>query len=305
MNFMQKQIFYTLSIIALVLLWIEFSYAQLALPPGMEKIENASISINAWDGEIWINSARWVFFKLLSLARIVVGWFALIYIVLMGVNMIVHSENESEISKQKMQILYTLIGFIFLNVPTIVYDVFMSGERKSISDTEWNKTNIDDWFINTSNFTPFLTNIVEMLKVVVLIIAVLMITWWIFKLIIDRGKGEWRKDAQNVILYGGAGLLFLWVVEIWSKTFSASNITNAIGWANWLASKFFWAAFYLAAPVAIFFLIVGAYYYITSMGDESRTKKWKAIIFNTLIATVILLLSYSFISEIWSFFKGF
>ena len=37
--------------------------------------------------------------------------------VVLGVMIIVNSENPSEVKKQSLQILYTAIGFIFLNVP--------------------------------------------------------------------------------------------------------------------------------------------------------------------------------------------
>jgi hypothetical protein len=60
-------------------------------------------------------------------------------------------------------------------------------------------------------------------------------------------------------------------------------------------------ALYFAAPVVIFFLVIGAYYYITSAGDEERTKKGKAIFVNTLIASLILLGAYSFLSDLADF----
>jgi hypothetical protein len=60
-------------------------------------------------------------------------------------------------------------------------------------------------------------------------------------------------------------------------------------------------AMYFAAPVAIFFLVTAAYYYITSAGDEERIKKAKSIFTNTLIAALILLGAYSFLSDLVSF----
>jgi hypothetical protein len=57
-------------------------------------------------------------------------------------------------------------------------------------------------------------------------------------------------------------------------------------------------ALFFAWPIAIFFLTLAWYYYITSNGDEERVKKAKAIIINTLIATVILLASYTFLKDL-------
>lgn len=298
---MQKQIFYTLSIIALLLLWIEFSYAQLTIP-GWNIIKEQSITINVGENNVGTDVVRIVFFRLLSFARIIVAGFALIYIVLMGVNMILNSENEGEIAKQKKQITYALIGFVFLNIPTVIYDLFVSDWRKSLNNWNWEETGINSAFINSENVNTFLNWIVDLLKVIAFIVAVVMLTYWIIKLILDRGKWEWRKDAQNILLYWGAGLLFLWIVEIWSSSFSSKDLMESLGWTGGIFSKIFGVALYFAAPIAVFFLILGAYYYITSMWDESKTKKWKAIIFNTFIATIILLLSYSILQELNSFF---
>jgi NADH:ubiquinone oxidoreductase subunit 6 (subunit J) len=62
-------------------------------------------------------------FRLLGLMKIVVSGFALIYMVMIGVYMVVFSENEERVKTQRKQIVYTLIGFLFLNIPGIVYQV--------------------------------------------------------------------------------------------------------------------------------------------------------------------------------------
>ena len=62
-----------------------------------------------------------------------------------------------------------------------------------------------------------------------------------------------------------------------------------------IGNKLVGLALYFAAPVVIGFLVIGSYYYITSAGDEERTKKAKAIFINTLIASLILLGAYSFL----------
>lgn len=55
---------------------------------------------------------------------------------------------------------------------------------------------------------------------------------------------------------------------------------------------------FMAGPVAIIFIIIGAYYYITAGGDEERGDKGKRIITYTFLATILLLLSYTIIVEI-------
>lgn len=54
---------------------------------------------------------------------------ALIYLVMIGVNMIVYSENEERIKSQRKQIFYALMGFLFLNIPGVIYTAFLPSEK--------------------------------------------------------------------------------------------------------------------------------------------------------------------------------
>ena len=57
-------------------------------------------------------------------------------------------------------------------------------------------------------------------------------------------------------------------------------------------------ALFFAWPIAIFFLSLAGYYYITAGGDDDKVKKAKSIVFNTLIATIILLGIYTFLLDL-------
>jgi NADH:ubiquinone oxidoreductase subunit 4 (subunit M) len=55
---------------------------------------------------------------------------------------------------------------------------------------------------------------------------------------------------------------------------------------------------FLAGPIALIYIIIGAYYFITSAGDEERADQGKRILLYTFLATILLLLSYTFLVEI-------
>jgi hypothetical protein len=55
--------------------------------------------------------------RILTALRLLVSGFALVYLVLIGVYMIVFSETEDRIKTQRKQIIYALVGFLFLNIP--------------------------------------------------------------------------------------------------------------------------------------------------------------------------------------------
>jgi hypothetical protein len=68
-----------------------------------------------------------------------------------------------------------------------------------------------------------------------------------------------------------------------------------------VGNRFLGLALYFAPPAVIFFLVMAAYYMITSGGDEERVKKAKSIFVNTLIASLILLGAYSFVTDLATF----
>ncbi len=59
-------------------------------------------------------------------------------------------------------------------------------------------------------------------------------------------------------------------VRFWGVVISSGDFAGNF---STFAGKFFGLALLFAGPIAVFFLIWGAYYYIASGGDEERTKK--------------------------------
>jgi hypothetical protein len=57
-------------------------------------------------------------------------------------------------------------------------------------------------------------------------------------------------------------------------------------------------ALFFAGPIAIFFLSLAWYYYITSGWEEEKIKKAKSIIINTGLATLLLLWIYTFLLDL-------
>lgn len=220
--------------------------------------------------------------------------------------MILDSEDDGEMAKQKKQIFYTLIAFIFLNIPDLVYRIFMSDEtgRKIDASNSWSETSYNSSFWNTAGtfgVQGFIGDIINFLKVFAFIAAIISFVWGAYQLLLSRGKDEYKENAQNRMVYGVMGLIFLGIVEAWAFAVRQSNLQQQVGE---IAGNIFGVAFFFAAPVAIFFLILGAYYYITSAGDEERAKKGKNIFLYTFIATIILLAGASFLQELIGLFTN-
>ena len=89
-------------------------------------------------------------------------------------------------------------------------------------------------------------------------------------------------------------MIFLGLIQAWISVVYSGSI-NA---GQSLFAKVANLALFFAGPLAIFFLIVGAFLFITSAGDEEKAKKGKNIIINTAIGTLILLAGYTFLKDL-------
>ncbi len=261
-------------------------------------LKDPSISISvSWNDPIEVSKSLW--FKLLSGAKLIVSGFALIYLVLIGAYMIVFSDNEDRIKSQRKQVIYALVGFLFLNIPGAIYQIFFvpEGSRGTIGDIATDNISVNI-FINSTNFKGIFWGIVSFFEIFIFWLAIISFTWGLFRLIMSAGDEEKQKMAKNRIIYGTLGLIFLGFVKVWGTIIARGDF----GWEiATVGNKFLGLALYFAAPVALFFIIMAAYYYITSAWDEERTKKAKSILTNTFIASLILLATYSFFSDIAGF----
>lgn len=264
-------------------------------------IKAVSIDVGTPSGTLF-DMSRDLGLRVLTFIRMVISWFALIYLVLMGVYMIVFSETEDRIKSQKNQITYALIGFLFLNLPGLVYTVFFgpltSSPNKSTTAV-WTDLVWDLWDASSLTGTwGFVPMIIGFFEVFIFGVAIIMFTWWFFRLILSWWDEEVQKKAKNRIVYGILWLIFLWFVKVWSGVVAKGDFFGEVAT---IGRKLLGLALYFAAPVVIFFLVIGSYYYITSAWDEERTKKAKSIFMNTLIAALILLGAYSFLTDLVSF----
>lgn len=90
--------------------------------PGSDQL-NGVVMGNAY-GETTSEKAAFAAKSLLSTAKVIINGLAIIYIVYVGVMMIIAYGDDGELAKQKKQIMYTLVAFLFVNIPGQLYNVF-------------------------------------------------------------------------------------------------------------------------------------------------------------------------------------
>ncbi len=290
------KIFLLLSIIFsinLVNAWnIDFWKAQDAT----SKIKDVSIGAKTWDmkNQIWQTTNN-----ILKTFKIVIWWLLVIYLVYAWTMMIMSMwSDEGKLSESKRSIWYAIVGLLFVNIPWLLYNSF-SGKRTTddITSTTWDWITIyqRNIFMNSSVFWNTLWNIITFLEIVIVWIAIFMIVYSWIKIIIASWDEEKVSESKKKILWSLAWLIFIWIMEVWRNVMFKWDFKWQ--WQELFATLANLALFF-AWPIAIFFLSLAGYYYITSGWDDDKVKKAKSIVFNTLIAVLILVWTYTILLDL-------
>lgn len=293
-----KNILKKLSIIFILVIWLystSYSAAIDNFPWIDSNIKWSSVSTDVSD------NIEIISMSLLSKVKLVLSWVILIFIVYAWAQMVLSMwSNEEQLSSSKRTLWYAVIWFVFINIPWVLFQAI-----------KWNKTNTDWWvwttwsndiwnsstnlFINTSLFQDALNNyIIKFLEVSIWSIAViiLIISW--LKILTSRWREEQITEWKNKIIWSIVWLIFLWFINAWQSFIYNWNISDWKDIFETIANL----VLFLAWPIAIFFLSLAWYYFITSSWEDEKVKKWKDIVINTVIWTVIILCSYIFLNDL-------
>ncbi|MDP5038968.1 MAG: hypothetical protein NWP80_00805, partial [Candidatus Gracilibacteria bacterium] len=260
-----------------------------------EKIESVSISKGSGNNvEEQITTATGNIFQTI---KIIIGALLIFYIIYTGVMMIISmGDNEDYLTKSKRSIWYSLIALVFINIPGTIYDS-ISGKQTGDDLTSVVGSGVDynrNIFINTDIFGTTLGNLMTFLQTSIASFAVIIIILSGIKMLFSLGEMEKVNEAKNKLGYYVAVLFFLGLIETWKKIIFTNNFSEA---GN-LFGKLSNLALFFAGPIAIFFLSLAGYYFITSAGNEDRQKKAKSILINTVFATLILIGIYTFFGDL-------
>lgn len=300
-----KHLFFTfLALTIFVILGIYWAQAISVNIPGTQEIRN--VSINSPVSNDLSSSITFIWFRILEIAKRILMGVMVIFVVYIGIQMIISmGSDEEKLSAAKRQLWYMLVALVFINIPGALFNAFyrwdnpwsLGGNTWGSFDNPseiWNSTNI---FLNFWAFESVTTNIIFFLEIMIFAAAVFMITLTGIQLLVSRWREEKVTEAKNKILYSILAIIFVGIIEAWKAVAFGWSLSD---WRNLFESLANLALFF-AAPVAIFFLTLSGYYYITSNGDEERAKKAKSIVINTVLATLILLASYTFLIELSTF----
>jgi len=268
--------------------------------PWTTEITDVSIEYNGTGGDP-VSSIEQIGFQILTTLKLIIQGLMVIYIVYLGAMMIMSmGNNEEQLSNSKRQLWYTLVGLLFINIPGDIYNAFHRDTGATIG-SRIDQGSFTSGNTSTNLFGDFFsfgytlnTQIVGFLEMMIFIAAVFMIMLAGINILTSRGREEKITEAKNKIVYVILALFFVGMIEAWKHLAFGGNISDGVNIIESISKL----ALFFAGPVAMFFLTLAWYYYITSAGDEERIKKAKSIVLNTVLATLILLATYTFLLDL-------
>jgi len=253
---------------------------------------------SSWD---FTDNVESIWLDILTLIKYILSWVLVIMIVYAWIQMIISMwSDEEKLSTAKRQLRYTVIALLFINIPWTLYNMFVTNKWDIDWKINWTWSSrisdlSDNVFINILDFnTTFNWKIILFIETILFSIAIFVIILAGLRIISSRWQEDKITESKNKIVWSIIWLVFIWFIEAW-QSFIYKWVVN--DWAT-LFNTIEKLALFFAGPVAIFFLTLAWWYYITSNWDEERVKKAKSIIINTLIATVILLASHAFLKDL-------
>lgn len=298
---MKNKIFILLWILGCLLFWFDLNFAQAVEIPGSSQIQEVSLNVGS-SGNI-VRDISEIGFRILTIIKRFIMWLLVIFSVYIWIMMMISlGTDEEKLSAAKRQIWYMLVALVFINIPWTLYEAFYKDSAtnvgSSINSTAFETASSEssgNLFFDFFVFSYTVNNqIVLFLEVMIFLWAIFMIVLAGIQLMTSRGREERLTEAKNKILYIILALIFVSIIEAWKRLAFGWVIDDGVNLFASLANL----ALFFAAPIAIFFLTLAGYYYITSNGDEERTKKAKSIIVNTVLATLVLLAAYTFLIDL-------
>jgi len=239
--------------------------------------------------------------NILGIIKTLLQWILLIYIIYIWIQMVISmGTDEDKLTKWKNQLWYSLVAIMFINIPWTIYKVVKNNDKTDLTELHtqwWPSMLINNTDTSSGSLASLLSNIVSFIEVIIFWLALFTIVMHWIKIMASRWREEEVTKAKSKILYSLIAWIFVGFIEGWRRLAMENDL------AKWW--ELFWSmsqiALVFAWPVAIFYLTLAWYYYITSNWDDDKVKKAKNIIVNTLIWVILLWAMFTFLNDLSKF----
>lgn len=237
----------------------------------------------------------------LKYAKMIIGVIGILYITIMGGQLVMMGGNEDQATTTKKGLVYAIIAFVLVSMSQDIAKVF-DMENSTILQSPQNIIE------RVRLFDKEVEILVTFMKYVLGAFATLMVVRSAFALITSGGKEEETTKHKKGIAYSAAGLLLIYVGQIFiDRVFykidkqvyisgahpgvdAKEGVEQIAGITNLIVT--------FIAPIALLMLIAGAIMYATAGGEQDRMDKAKRLIFATVIGIVIIYGAFALVNTV-------
>ncbi len=240
--------------------------------------------------------------------RYIIGSIAILFITISGIKLGLLGSNEEEAGKQKKNLYWGLVGLALIAIAGPLGEIFDMQNGGILSDEY-------EIGYRAKLFDDQVHIIVTFIKYIVGSVAVMFMMRSGAKLVMAGESDEVLTNEKKNLMMGVFALFVimlsntvvkevLFKVDYSNSEYSAygqeavvefdveRGVSEIVGITNFVVT---WAA-----PFAVLALIIGAIMYITAFGEQERMDKAKKIIFNSVIALVIIYGAFAIVSTVIS-----
>lgn len=268
-------------------------YKEAAIP--VPETSSGSIDSDAVMNQIIMSGLGYV-----KVITVVIG---ILYITIMGAQMVMASGNEEQISSVKRGMIYILIAFCMISMSQEIAKIFDFGQTTLLQNPQAILRRVQLFDKQVQIFITFV-------KYVLTGYAGVLVVRAAAKLITAGGEEETVSKYRKSLLYKVGALLLVYVGDVFiNKVFyvvdkSSYTATSGIkygvdvgqgvkelaGITNLVVS--------FVGPVAVLMVIIAAIMYLTAAGKEESMEKAKKLLVAVVVGIVIIYGSFAIVSTI-------
>lgn len=256
------------------------------------------VDVNWWPVSAINNASK----SILTTIKTILSGLMVIYVVYAWIQMIMSMwTDEEQLTSSKRQLRYTVVAFVFINIPWALFNAFNSWAITTVNSRtsygSWFKTPGNEWNIFMDTFSLWRTlntDIIGFIEIIISAIAIIIIIIAWINMMTSRWREEKVTEAKDKIKWSIIAIILVWFLEAWKYVVFKWKIEDGGNFFESISNL----ALFFVWPIAIIYLTIAAYTYITANWDEEKLKRAKSIVVNIVLATIILLASYTFLLDL-------
>jgi len=301
-NIILKTILKFILILGLMLFVLNISAFAANLPDsGKESFISSNLPVPS--GSDGVSMFKEVVLSTASYVKTLAAVFGILMIVLIGVKMVVKSDDEDTITTSKKGLTYAIIAFVLLSMSEDIAKIFDMSKGTILGSPQ-------EILKRVNIFDKQVALIMTFVKYIIGAVAGVTFTRAAVKMVVSGGDEEEQGNAKKMLMYPIAALMMLFVGEIFitkviykvdTKVYSGitgvhpsfdakEGIDQMVGITNFIVG--------FVGPVAVLALVIGGLMYSFSAGNEDTMEKAKRIVIAAFVGIIIIYGAFAIVSTV-------